>query len=111
MHPPCGGRVSGAPGRAAPWPKPARRRSGRAAGPGADRPIAAAGKVVAELYNRCRRHEFPDVINRVVVERGEREAHVILGNLGTLERKHDRWLAPHLNVQFRFTPIRTSSFN
>ena len=70
----------------------------------------ATGLIKAGHYQRRRRVEFLDFMNRVVAEPG-RQIHVILDNLNTHKPKCDRWLARHKNVQFHFTPTHASWLN
>jgi len=62
-------------------------------------------------YQRRRRIEVLDFMNRLVAEHAGREIHVILDNLNTHKPKHDRWLARHKNVHFHFTPTHASWLN
>jgi transposase len=71
----------------------------------------ASGKVVARHYQRRRRVEFLDFMNRVVADHAGREIHVILDNLKTHKPKRDGWLARHKNVHFHFTPTHASWLN
>lgn len=71
----------------------------------------ATGMVKAGHYQRRRRVEFLDFMNRVVAEHPARQIHVILDNLSTHKPKCDRWLARHKNVQFHFTPTHASWLN
>jgi transposase len=71
----------------------------------------ATGLVKTGHYQRRRRVEFLDFMNRVVAEHAGREIHVILDNLNTHKPKHDRWLARHKNVHFHFTPTHASWLN
>lgn len=71
----------------------------------------ATGMVKAGHYNRRRRVEFLDFMNRVVAEHPGRQIHVILDNLNTHKPKCDRWLARHKNVRFHFTPTHASWLN
>jgi transposase len=71
----------------------------------------ATGLVKTGHYQRRRRVEFLDFMNRVVAEHTGREIHVILDNLNTHKPKHDRWLARHKNVHFHFTPTHASWLN
>ena len=71
----------------------------------------ATGLVKAGHYQRRRRVEFLDFMNRVVAEHPGREIHVILDNLSTHKPKCDRWLQRHKNVQFHFTPTHASWLN
>jgi len=71
----------------------------------------ATGMVRAGHYQRRRRIEFLDFMNRVVAEHPGREIHVILDNLSTHKPKCDRWLTRHKNVRFHFTPTHASWLN
>jgi transposase len=71
----------------------------------------ATGLVKAGHYQRRRRVEFLDFMNRVVADYPDREIHVILDNLNTHQPKDDRWLARHPNVHFHFTPTHASWLN
>ena len=71
----------------------------------------ATGLVKAGHYQRRRRVEFLDFMNRVVAEHPARQIHVILDNLSTHKPKCDRWLTRHKNVQFHFTPTHASWLN
>ena len=71
----------------------------------------ATGLVKTGHYQRRRRVEFLDFMNRVVAEHAGREIHVILDNLNTDKPKHDRWLTRHKNVHFHFTPTHASWLN
>ena len=71
----------------------------------------ATGLVKTGHYQRRRRVEFLDFMNRLVAEQAGREIHVILDNLNTHKPKHDRWLARHKNVHFHFTPTHASWLN
>lgn len=71
----------------------------------------ASGKVSTGHYNRKRRREFLDFMNRIVKETPGREIHVVLDNLSTHKPKHDRWLARHKNVHFHYTPTHSSWLN
>ena len=71
----------------------------------------ATGLVKTGHYQRRRRIEFLDFMNRVVAEQAGREIHVILDNLNTHKPKHDRWLARHKNVHFHFTSTHASWLN
>src|SRR6201987_5802177 len=64
----------------------------------------ATGLVKTGHYQRRRRIEFLDFMNRLVAEHAGREIHVILDNLNTHKPKDDRWLARPKNVHFPFTP-------
>ena len=71
----------------------------------------ASGKITARHYQRRRRIEFLDFMNRIVAAHLEREIHVILDNLNTHKPKRERWLARHKNVRFHFTPTHASWLN
>jgi len=71
----------------------------------------ATGLVKTGHYQRRRRIEFLDFMNRLVAEHAGREIHVILDNLNTHKPKDDRWLARHKNVHFHFTPTHASWLN
>ena len=71
----------------------------------------ATGLVKTGHYQRRRRVEFLDFMNRLVAEHAGREVHVILDNLNTHKPKHDCWLARHKNVHFHFTPTHASWLN
>ena len=71
----------------------------------------ASGKVSTGHYNRKRRREFLDFMNRIITETPNREIHVVLDNLSTHKPKHDRWLARHKNVHFHYTPTHSSWLN
>lgn len=69
------------------------------------------GLVQAGHYQRRRRVDFLDFMNRVVAAHPGRDLHVILDNLSTHKPKDDRWLARHPNVHFHFTPTHASWLN
>jgi transposase len=69
------------------------------------------GKVIGRQYQRRRRIEFLDFMNRVVAAHPGRELHVVLDNLNTHKPKNDRWLKRHPNVHFHFTPTKASWLN
>ena len=71
----------------------------------------STGLVKTGHYQRRRRIEFLDFMNRLVADHAGREIHVILDNLNTHKPKHDRWLARHKNVHFHFTPTHASWLN
>ena len=71
----------------------------------------ASGEAVARHYQRRRRVEFLDFMNRVVAAHAGREVHVILDNLNTHKPRRDTWLARHKNVHFPFTPTHASWLN
>ena len=70
-----------------------------------------SGKVVGKHYNRRRRVEFLDFMNKVVTAYPDKEIHVILDNLSTHKPKRDMWLKRHKNVHFHFTPTHASWLN
>jgi transposase len=69
------------------------------------------GAVTARHYQRRRRLEFLDFMNRVVALHEGKELHVILDNLSTHKPKRDLWLARHPNVHFHYTPTHASWLN
>ena len=69
------------------------------------------GAVAVGHYQRRRRRELLDFMNRVVAQHPETELHVILDNLSTHKPKHDRWLARHPLVHFHYTPTHASWLN
>jgi transposase len=71
----------------------------------------AKGEVMARHYQRRRRVEFLDFMNRIVAAHPGREIHVILDNLNTHKPKRGRWLGRHKNVHFHFTPTHASWLN
>lgn len=71
----------------------------------------ATGRVKTGHYNRKRRVEFLDFMNRVVKDAPDQEIHVVLDNLSTHKPKHDRWLSRHKNVHFHYTPTHASWLN
>ena len=71
----------------------------------------ATGQVIAGHYQRRRRVEFLDFMNRVVSAHADREIHVIMDNLSTHKPKRDLWLARHKNVRFHFVPTHASWMN
>lgn len=70
----------------------------------------ATGEVKAAHYQRRRRIEFLDFMNRIVAAQPGQTIHVILDNLNT-HKKNEAWLALHPNVRFHFTPTRASWLN
>jgi len=70
----------------------------------------ATGEVKAAHYQRRRRIEFLDFMNRIVAARPGQTIHVVLDNLNT-HKKNEAWLALHPNVRFHFTPTRASWLN
>jgi transposase len=71
----------------------------------------ATGQVVAGHYQRRRRVDFLDFMNRVVSAHPDREIYVILDNLNTHKPKRDMWLARNKNVHFHYTPTHASWLN
>lgn len=71
----------------------------------------ATGQVIAGHYQRRRRVEFLDFMNRIVNANPDREIYVILDNLNTHKPKRDMWLARHKNVHFHYTPTHASWLN
>lgn len=69
------------------------------------------GLVRTGHYQRRRRTEFLDFMNRVVAEYPDKEIHVILDNLGTHKPKRDMWLKRNKNVHFHYTPTYSSWLN
>mgnify|MGYP003394474186 CR=1 FL=1 len=64
----------------------------------------ATGQVTTGHYQRRRRVEFLDFMNRVVTTHPDREIHAIMDNLSTHKPKRDLWLARHKNVHFDYIP-------
>jgi transposase len=64
----------------------------------------ATGEIRIAHYQRRRRVEFLDFMNRVAAAYPGQQIHVVLDNLNTHKPKRDRWLARHRNVHFHFTP-------
>lgn len=71
----------------------------------------ATGEVQIGHYQRHRRVEFLDFLNRVVAVHPGREIHVILDNFRTHKPKRDLWRARHKNVHFHYTPTHASWLN
>lgn len=71
----------------------------------------ASGRVVGRHYQRRRRIEFLDFMNKVVAAYPDKEIHVVLDNLSTHKPKRDLWLKRHKNVHFHFTPTHASWLN
>jgi len=71
----------------------------------------ATGQVIAGHYQRRRRVEFLDFMNRIVSANTQREIHVIMDNLSTHKPKRDMWLARHRNVHFHYIPTHASWMN
>lgn len=66
------------------------------------------GLVQAGHYQRRRRVDFLDFMNRVIAADPGQELHVILDHPSTHKPKDDRWLARHPNVHFHVTPTHAS---
>lgn len=71
----------------------------------------ATGLVHTGHYQKRRRREFLDFMNRIVAQSPDQELHVILDNLNIHKPKHDRWLSRHPNVHFHYTPTHSSWIN
>lgn len=71
----------------------------------------ATGLVKAGHFNRRRRCDFLAFMNELVLDRPDRQLHVILDNLNIHKPKNDRWLARHRNVHFHFVPTNASWLN
>lgn len=71
----------------------------------------ATGQVIAGHYQRRRRLEFLDFMNRIVSAHSGREIHIIMDNLSTHKPKRDMWLARHKNVHFHYIPTHASWMN
>lgn len=71
----------------------------------------ATGQVITGHYQRHRRVEFLDFMNRVVSTHPDREIHVVIDNLSTHKPKRDMWLARHKNVHFHYIPTHASWMN
>jgi transposase len=69
------------------------------------------GRVQVGHYQRKRRREFLDFMNRTVAQYPDTELHVVLDNFITHKPKHDRWLGRHPNVHFHYTPTHASWLN
>ena len=69
----------------------------------------ATGQVIAGHYQRRKRVQFLDFMNRVVSAHPHREIHVIVDNLST--HKPKLWVARHKNVHFHFIPTHASWLN
>lgn len=70
----------------------------------------ATGRVIAAQTKHRRRVEFLGFMNRVVAAFPDRALHVVLDNLST-HKKNESWLRAHPNVQFHYTPTRSSWLN
>ncbi len=62
-------------------------------------------------YQRKRRSEFLDFMNRVLDQHPDTELHVVLDNYSTHKPKHDLWLAQHPLVHLHYTPTHASWLN
>jgi transposase len=71
----------------------------------------ATGLVHTGHYNRRRRREFLDFMNRMVAQYSGQELYVILDNLNIHKPRHDHWLSRHPNVHFHYTPTHASWLN
>jgi transposase len=71
----------------------------------------ATGQVMAGHYERRRRVEFLDFMNRVVSAHPDNEIHFIMDNLSTHKPKRDMWLARHKNVHLHYIPTHASWLN
>lgn len=71
----------------------------------------ATGQVIAGHYQRRKRVQFLDFMNRLVASHPDRAIHVIMDNLSTHKPKRDLWLARHKNVHFHFIPTHASWLN
>jgi transposase len=71
----------------------------------------ATGQVIAGHYQRRRRVEFLDFMNRIVSVQSGREIHIIMDNLSTHKPKRDMWLTRHKNVHFHYIPTHASWMN
>jgi transposase len=71
----------------------------------------ATGQVTGRHYQRRRRVEFLDFMNKIVAAYPELEIHVIVDNLSTHKPKRDLWLARHPRVRFHYTSTHTSWLN
>lgn len=71
----------------------------------------ATGQVITGHYQRRRRVEFLDFMNRVVSAHPDRDIHVVIDNLSTHKPKRDMWLARHKNVHFHYIPTHASWMN
>lgn len=71
----------------------------------------ATGLVHTGHYQKRRRREFLDFMNRIMAQSPYQELHVILDNLNIHKPKHDRWLSRHPNVHFHYTSTHSSWLN
>lgn len=71
----------------------------------------ATGLIKTGHYNRRRRVEFLDFMNKIVADHPDKEIHVILDNLNTHKPKRDMWLKRHKNVFVHYTPTYSSWLN
>jgi len=69
------------------------------------------GLVQVGYYQRKRRREFLDFMNRLVAQHPDTELHAVLDNLSTHKPKNDAWLKRHPNVHFHYTPTHASWLN
>src|SRR6266567_1386655 len=70
-----------------------------------------SGEVAGRHYQRRRRVEFLDFMNRIVAGHRGKDIHVIVDNLSTHKPKRDLLLKRHPNVHFHFTPTHASWLN
>src|ERR1700741_4082528 len=71
----------------------------------------ATGTVRTAHYQRRRRVEFLNFMNRLLAAYPGRQIHVVLDNLSTHKPKRERWLARHPHRHFHFTPPYASWLN
>ncbi len=71
----------------------------------------AAGQVPGGHYQRQRRVEFLEFMDRLVAAHPGRELHVILDHLGTHRVAQEPWRKAHPRVHFHFTPTHASWLN
>jgi hypothetical protein len=70
------------------------------------------GKVVAHVRNRRTSVNFLRFMNEVVRAYPERQLHVVVDNLNIHKNEAARrWLSPHSQVQFHYTPTHASWVN
>lgn len=69
------------------------------------------GLVKTDHYNRRRRSEFLNFMNKIVADYPDKEIHVILDNLNTHKPKRDMWLKRQKNVHFHYIPTYSSWLN
>jgi transposase len=72
----------------------------------------ATGRVAGMPAERHRSLDFLQFMDRLVIDYGRRDVHVILDNLSAHKTKDvERWLAAHPRVHFHFTPTYSSWLN